>query len=537
MKMTRGVDLTLQVIAKSKNQAALTLLESAVLSTNEAMRQLAGTALVARHSRRGLEAIIRNFDPADSELVDLVNDNRSKFIPELHSAIVDKDITLAKQAFRLAYTQNFYEVLPTLAAYCLGPASEEQSVVALHAGFFNFLDKYTDALEKDNPSEHRLLYGILLPECAKLLIYKISEYRFTRNELALTVYLCLYPFFKESGTAQDLTLQLRLPHSPVYASTYRRLLKQSEPYLFQLMIRTLDRPNPPPLISQIFSERSDIPFLTAMCRSIKQPLSLELKTNLAALPPLTWLGQIDSFLDQFDAEAQCGLILLLQNINLTEEELRACLLKIFERDNSEGRVAALSALTASSGETVDRFLWEASADEDPKVQVEALTQLHARKVPGAAAHIMQFADSPHEEVRAVIPKLIPNLRFSHFMQTFEQLDDAHRRRMFNVVRLLDRQTPKELTKMLGTSEPLLRAKALLCIDYCLEIVPLVEEALCEILARDEMPRLRIKAAEQLVAGKRTESRMTLVQALHRDGNPDVRAAAKNSLANRPTHWE
>jgi hypothetical protein len=102
---------------------------------------------------------------------------------------------------------------------------------------------------------------------------------------------------------------------------------------------------------------------------------------------------------------------------------------------------------------------------------------------------------------------------------------------------LDKQTPKELSKMLTIGEPMVRAKALLCIDYCREIVPLIEDALCGTLAQDELPQLRRKAAELLVAGNRDESRSTLVQALHRDENPDVRAAAKTSLENRPVQWQ
>ena len=534
--VTSGVELTLQVIAKSKNKAAVGLLESAFQSTSEAVRKLAGGILISRRSRQGFEAVIRNFDPHNRELVSFVNKHREKLTSSLNGAIVDKDIVLARKAFRLAYTQNFYEVLPTLTSYCLAPETREQSVTSLHADMLKFLNKYAAALEKSDPEEHQLLYSTILPEFSKILVQKIKAYRFSRNELTLTVYLILYPFFSEVGIDRDLYLQLRMSNSPVYVAAYRRLLKESSAYLFHLITRSLDRLNPPPIVSQIFSERADIPFLTAVFKSIKKPLSLELKTNLANLPPLAWVGQIDGFLDEFDAESQCGLVLLLQNINLTEEELQTCLLKIFEHGNKEGRLAALSALANFSGAVIDRLFWDASGDEDSAVQIEALTQLNARDIPGAASRIMQFADSPHDEVRETIPKLLPNFRFSRFMQTFEQLDDERRRQMFNVVRQLDKQTPGELTKMLHSDEPRLRAKALLCISYCPEIVPLIEDALCDILEHDEMTRLRSKSAELLVAGRRDESRAMLVQAMHRDGSPDVRAAAKSSLENRPTHW-
>jgi hypothetical protein len=348
--------------------------------------------------------------------------------------------------------------------------------------------------------------------------------------------LRLYPFFSEAGADRDLYLQLRLPNSPVYVAAYRRLLKGTEPYLFQLITRCLDRLNPPQIVPQIISERSDIPFLDALFKNIKQPLSLELKTNLANLPPLAWISQIGSFLGQFDADAQCGLILLLQNINLKEAELQMYLLDIFEHSKGAGRLAILSALTDFSGAEIDHLIWEASGDTDPSVQAEALTQLSLRELPGAPSRIIQFIESPHEEVRDTIQKLLPNFRFSRFMQTFDQLDDEQRRRMFNVVRQLDKQTLSELSKMLNIGEPVQKAKALLCIDYYYDIVPQLEDDLCEILAHDTIPKLRCKAAEQLVAGRREESRTTLVQAMHRDTDSEVRAAAKKSLENRPVHW-
>jgi len=533
--MSRGTNLTLQVIARSKNQAAVGLLDAAFQSTSEIVRKLTGNILVSRRSGQGLETIIRNFDPGDPYLVELVNSNREKLMPGLHGAVVDKDIDLARKALQLAYTQNFYEVLPTLAAYCLGPGSQETGGLSLHADLLKFLDKYTAALDKNDSSEHRLLYKIILPEFVTILVQKIDEYRFTRHELILTVYLRLYPFFSEVENGRDLYLHLRLPNSPVYIAAYRRLLKASDPYLFQFVTRCLDRLSPPSIVPLIIAERADAPFLEALFKSIEPPLTLELKTNLANLPPLAWINRIDAFLNELDADTQRGLVLLLQNIRLAKEELRAHLLKIAKLGTGMGRAAALSALASFSGADIDRLIWDAAGDSDPVVQTEALTQLSAREIPNATARIMQFMESPHEMVRDTVQKLLPEFRFNRFLQSFDQLDEEARRRMFNVVRNLDKRTPEELSKLLYADEPLLKVKALLCIDYCREMVPLVEDALCDLLMHSEIPALRSKAAAQLAAGRRDVSRTVLVQALHRDGSPEVRAAAKKSLEDRPVH--
>lgn len=87
--------------------------------------------------------------------------------------------------------------------------------------------------------------------------------------------------------------------------------------------------------------------------------------------------------------------------------------------------------------------------------------------------------------------------------------------------------------MIGT--PVEKAKALLCIDYG-NLATKMEDSLCGILRDEEIPTLRVKAAELLADGRREFSRSTLVQSLHRDAAVEVRAAAKASLEKRPTYW-
>ncbi|MDR0521965.1 MAG: hypothetical protein LBH00_08970 [Planctomycetaceae bacterium] len=533
--MTSGIDLTLKIISQSKNQAVPGILESAFHSTHELIRKLSGNILISRRTGQGLEAVIRDFDPDDAYFVNLVKENREKLIPGLRGAIVDSDIMLARQAFRLAYTQNFYEVLPTLTAFCLGPGSQEKTGLMLRNDMMRFIDRFTAALEKNEPEDHYLLFNTVLPEMRRIIAPKAKEFRFNPHESFLDVYLRLYPFLSEADT--DLRLPLRLPNSPIYLASYRLLLAESKPFLFQFIIRCLDRLNPPPLALAIISKRADIPFLSEFFKSIKRPVSLELKTNLSKMPPIEWIGQIDSFIHQFDSESQQGLVLLLQNLPLPPDELQSHLLEIFYHGKEQGRVAALSALTVFAGDDIDRIVWEASADADPAVQIEALMQMNEREIPGASSRIIQFAESPHEEVRDTVQKLLPSFRFGRFMMLYDQLDDEKRRRMFNLVWQLDKNTAADLSKLLIAGELAGKMRGLRCIDYCNEIIPQIEDALCDLLDRGETVQIRVKAAEFLAAGRSEASRTMLVNALHRDADACVRFAAKDSLEKRPVYWQ
>ena len=106
--MTRSIELTMQVIGKSKNQAADDLLEAAFQSTHEGVRTLAGNILASRRSGKGFDTIIQNFDPNDPYYTALVQNNREKLLPGLRGAIVSKDSDIAEQAFQFVYSQNIF---------------------------------------------------------------------------------------------------------------------------------------------------------------------------------------------------------------------------------------------------------------------------------------------------------------------------------------------------------------------------------------------------------------------------------------------
>jgi HEAT repeat protein len=150
--------------------------------------------------------------------------------------------------------------------------------------------------------------------------------------------------------------------------------------------------------------------------------------------------------------------------------------------------------------------------------------------------LLQFADSPHEQVRETVFELLPNIRFDRFFQTFDKISEEQRRTLFKLVKVMDPETVNELAKLLAESEPLVKIKALLCIGYG-DLVPALEDAVCGVLTDGETPLLRIAAAKLLAKGRREMSRSILVQALHRDNDPVVRAAAKTSLENRPVAWK
>ncbi len=536
--MANGVDLTMQLLAKSQNKAASRLLERAVQSSHEATGQAAGKILIASRGSKGAFEIIRHYDPTDEKLVGIILESRDKIQSSLYAAIESTDKPLARNAFRIIYTQRFYEALPFLLNRYVAHGDDEEDTF-LSDNIDRLLNRFAEAMsERKN---RRFLNETVLPGIVAVLTPALKNFHRHDTDVLLLVLLKLFPFLSQEYA--ELTQYLKNTTTQASLSIVRLLQESRDPAVFRFIFYCMDNPSPPPVVPTTFARRSDIPFLSAFVKLLQEPepplekpiVSAAMKANLASLPHLEWLDDIRSLLDSLGETAQPGLVLLVRNLDLPAEAAQSIFVGIVHHGRPKGRVAALEALEKFSGKHIDELIWEAAGDANPLVQVAALNLIGKRNQPNGASRILQFVDSPNENVRKTVQSLLPDFRFSRFLDGFDQMNDTQRRGMFQLVSKLDAKVVDELAKILAIGAPVDKAKALLCVGYG-ELVPQLEDSLCGVLTDDKSPAIRAKAAELLAAGRRELSRSTLVQALHRDSAPEVRAAAKASLENRPVRW-
>jgi hypothetical protein len=530
--MASSINITTQTLALSRNKSAIPLLEKALDSSSKEVRKSAGNQLINLTGLKSVWKLINKFDPADEIMVNLFNAHREKVFSALRTAIIGKDPYLARNAFRVVYTQRYFEILPSMLATFLDQDKTEEEYSSLSEGILKLTEKYAQALEERK--NRRRLYETILSEMVVILLRGLKDFHRNDPDLFILVFLQLYPFLTDKHSA--LTKLLYIPSSAFYRVVHRFLLSGREPYIFHFFVHCFSHSNPPPVVLTVFSKRFDIPFITYFLKSLEKPISASLKTNLTAVQPIEWLNSFRSLLDRLDEQAQTGLVLLVQNSGLSENEIQTKLLDLLHYGKNKSRLEALTALMQFSGEEIDQLIWDVSGDADPNVQAKALILLSKRDIQNANFRILQFANSPHEIVRETIQKLLPDFRLPRFFEMFDQLTEEQRRSMFNVVKVLDSQMINELSRILIVGEPRDKAKALLCIDYGSMVLAL-EDSLCGVLAKGEVAAIRVKAAELLAVGQRDLSRSTLVQALHRDPDPTVRATAKNSLEKRLPQWE
>jgi HEAT repeat protein len=530
--MVSSINITTQTLALSQNKSAIPLLEKALESSSKEVRQSAGNQLINLTGLKNVWTLINQFDPSDETIINIFNSHREKVFSALRAAIIGDDPYLARNAFRVIYTQRYFEILPVMLSTFLDQDRSDEKNKVLSEGILKLMEKYILAL--DERKNRRRLNKVVLSEIVTVLFQGLKDFHRNDPDLFVLVFLQIYPFLTDKHSA--LTKLLYVPSTALYGVAYRFLLSGREPYIFHFFVHCFSRPNPPPIALTVFSKRFDMPFIAYFLKNIEKPVSTLLKSNLVAVQPIEWLHSFRTLLDRLDEQAQVGLALLVQNLDFSEEEEKSKLLDLLHYGKTNSRLEALTALARFSGEEIDQLLWDAGGDANPNIQATALALLSKRNIPNANFRILQFANSPHEIVRTTIQKLLPDFRLARFFEMFDHLTEEQRRSMFNVVKVLDSQMVDELSRILIMGEPRDTAKALFCIDNG-SLVLALEDSLCAVLAKGEVAAIRIKAAELLSAGKRDLSRSTLVQALHRDPDPNVRATAKSSLEKRPPQWE
>ena len=530
--MPSPIDKTLQLLGKSKNKAAARLLESALSSSNELVRQAASHELVFNRGIRGLAELIERTDRPDEVVLALFDQHRGKMIAALRSAVVSTNERHNLNAFRIILHQRYYEILPTLLTIFIERGDDWDTDSPLAEVIDSLSIQYVQAL--DHGRQRRFLRDGVLGDIMRVLTPALLGFHRNDPLLIPTLFLRLYPFFSEKQ--RDVTKILRNPALPVYMAIHKLLQSEDIQTVYRFVFHCLGNPDPPPLAQTTFSKRIDVPFLEKMFEAVGETMPRDFADNLKRSQYFEWFDKLRVILDQLENASQKGLVDVIKHVNMPLEGKLSQLIDILQYGKPAGRLASLNLLATFSGERIDQQIWQSCDDVDPNVQSAALVHLRRRELPKAALRIIQCADSPHAIVRETVQSLLPEFRFDRFLATFDQMSVEQRSMTFNLIKKIDQNLIEAIRHELQFGEPVQQAKSLLCIEYG-DMVVTLEEELCTLLMRSETPALRVKASQLLAAGRRELSRGTLVQAFHRDISPDVRAAAKESLENRPTPWE
>ncbi|MDR2644334.1 MAG: hypothetical protein LBC74_16260 [Planctomycetaceae bacterium] len=526
-----GINTTIDILLRSKNRTAYRVLESGLDSTDSVVRQLSAKAMLSFRGGRGVTQLISRFDPTNEELLSIFRESRERVNTGLRAAIAGSDLDLARNAMQIVVILDFYEVLPVLLTIYMDQSNKTGNDKELESVILVLLDHL--ALAAELRRNRRLVLKVILPELMRHLWGWLTSYRENDPDILFRILIYFHNQLHENfEILRDYLLNAELP---TYPGLEKFVLNVVDNRVFEVIFEQMNERDPFPFVLTAFSKRSDSVFLSYIFKRLNESVPDTLRSNIQKIKRIEWLADAGKYISDWSEEVQLGYLQVIRKLSIPAINLSAMLLDVFRLGRGKARIIALVEIAKMAGEPVDQLIWKAAEDADSKVQIAALHLLRRRNVPNAMLRILQFANSPHAEVRETVQNLIPEIKLSNFLDIFDELSEEQRIRRFQVICTSNPMVVEELRSVLLLGEPIMKAKGLLCVGYGNLIAPL-EGVICEVLSKGETPALRSKAAQLLANGNRELSRGLLVQSLHRDPSQEVREAAKKSLENRPPTW-
>jgi hypothetical protein len=295
----------------------------------------------------------------------------------------------------------------------------------------------------------------------------------------------------------------------------------------RLLLNFLDDPHAPSAAVTVVGNRGDVPFVRYLLRKIGREPSPVVRQNLKRITSITWLRDLESYLEQLDDAGQHAVVRLLMTSGIPRQQAFSVIEHVMRSGSPGGRRAAAQALEEFNGTEANFLAMAALDDSDPHVQAAVLGHIRGRGIPGMLSRLIDLLESPHLMVRQAARKSLAEFSFKRFISAFDMLDEEVRRSTGALVKKVDPHTIPQLQSELCSRVRTRRLRGL-AIARAMGVVADVEPLVIDLL-QDEDHLIRAEAAIALAAVRSEASRRALDKALG-DRSLAVQEAARTSLA-------
>ncbi|MCL2305737.1 MAG: hypothetical protein FWC43_10375 [Planctomycetaceae bacterium] len=523
-----GYEQTIRVLTRSNNRAASELLKLALDSSHAGIRKSAYAETIFTRGPKTILESMQNCKSSDDPVYEIFAANPDKLVTPIRTALLSKDHTLQKNAVRAVLQFKVYDMIPTLLFMLSDRTEGEQKTgVPIAELLIRLTKQFIKDIEEHNVPD--ALQRHILRETRQELERNLKNFRRSDDPTCIKVFLLLGRYVRDKDfNAAEL---FRNPIHPVYTALSGIVQAENHEFVFKFILDSLEAPTAPGLILATLSNRTDLAFLEYLFENMDLPPSSYFQANVQRVRRFDWLTSIRTLLPLFSEKSQQSLLDLIRFSDLPKGEVYAVCRQVYQYGKSAGRCAALTEIANFPFEESKEIVLEAVDDEDPNVQATALRQIRKVHSTLGMVQILQKIDSPHEVVREAVRVVLPEFQIRRFLNSFDQFTEEQRIKTLKIIQKVDPTLPEILALELQIGNPEMKARVLKSIEIG-NFVGLLEEPLCTVLLRDESVVLRAKAAALLADGKREVSRLSLLQASHKDTSLDVRLTAKASLEQR-----
>ncbi len=525
--MTAALETTFEVLTSSRNEAVLPVLISALGRPEGVIYESALKTLVARRSKLGHLAVLKQWHRLSPDQRKLVQEGRGRMSGALRDAVLTDEKQLFQNACELVEQFGEFDLVPTLVTLAENQKSEHAPLATqLVLRLVDQLSEMTHGPR--NPRDRRD------PESIRRYVLESLERsveRFRRHERAEL----LEAFVILAGPSSSLlNAILDDPRHACYDTVVSTLANSKSTGVLELLISFLKTRSTSLSVLNVISRRTDELFVERLLECARDETFSKVSKNLSRIRSFAWLKPDKIDIDRFEEQDQARCMKLATASGMKQEEILDLIEKFLSHGAPAGRYAACDALASIPGDRPSQMVLRAVQDVEPLVQAAATRQLRDRHLPGTMSILLKLLDSPHEIVREATREALLEFSFENFLARFETLSDDARRSTGMVVRKVDTETVAGLRAEMANLSRKKRMRAIEMAEV-LELIPQVNEGLLDLL-EDEDHLVRTAAADALQFCPTQEVFEALQQAAT-DSSASVQNAAKNSLsvfARQPT---
>lgn len=518
--MIRGLDVTVRVLATTRNATAVSWLVSLLASSNPAVRRRALQGLLERRESAAHLAILQRWHLLDEEELAICKRRSARLSKLMVEALSHSNPRLAANACRAIWDLHDFDRIPTLVRLCADPKNPlaehaSVSVSALAQELHRELTGPRDYAVRRDPA---LVRRAVMPA----LEQAVRGYSEEQSELIVEAFLIL-------ASPDDSLLQhvLAEPSAPAYEAATRLLLNSDVPGVLDQVFRLLEEPFPPSIVAKVLELRRDPPFLHQLFSRPAESWGAGLRRQISRIADWPWLENDLVTLGRLPDQERAVAVEWMAASALGPERLLDAIRAISRDGGVASRRAAARVASEFSGPQADAILIGAAEDPHPDVQAVAAAQLRKRQLPGALRRLVELLDSPHEVLRNAAAQALRGVTFRRFVHLFGMLDEAARRTLGPFVLRADPNAVAELTEELHSVSRVRRLQALE-LTNALQAAGQVRERLLEMSHdADHIVRLQCLA---VFRDSRLPFALERLQAMQDDPVASVREAAREAVA-------
>jgi HEAT repeat protein len=525
--LTNGLSTTLELLARTENEAAVQVLIPALDCPDQAVQEGALVALLKRRTPAGGREILDRMSRMKPEWKTIIRQHRGRMTGALRDAILGGDRELCEKGCRAAVMFRDYDLVSTLLTALDNP---DQANVELAA---KTVLEIVEALQEElaggrDPSDRRD------PQMVRRYVLgslESSVHRFGHHKRREVIEGFLLLVERDNAALRQV---LQNANHIAYLPMIDCLAKSTQRGVLRLLLSFLEDSHAPAAIFTVVAGRSDSRFVHYLMRKIGREPSTAMMPNLKRITAMPWLADCRRVIDQLDDAGQHSAVRFVMASGIPRQQAMTVVETVLLHGKPGGRREAARALGEFQGSEANALAMQALADPDPQVQANVIPQLRGRSIPGVLPSLLEMVESPYSVVRKAARESLSEFSFKRFVAAFDMLDEDVRRSTGRLVKKIDPQSVALLHEELKSPIRTRRLRGLI-IARTIDCVESMEGAIVEMLA-DEDHLVRMEAATALSDAVTPGGVAALKQAMA-DSSEVVREAAQRSLTellrNRP----